>query len=282
MKKKILSEQQELDLIEFYKNHSDRQTAEAFGFYNHVKRVFKILEKYNICRHTKAENQKFSIIRWKATMATKLEEEKQLSKIKHKQTCLALYGNENYTNDAKKSQTMRQVLSTQTAEEKANKAKKWKDTVSKKSKQEVKKWRKQIVDNSYKTKYINNTFNTSKPEELLYKYLIEKYGVQNIIRQYKEQRYPFMCDFYIKPIDTFVELNLHWTHGNHLFNKNNKEDIKKVSLWKERSKKSKFYKIALNVWTQRDLIKYATAKQNQLNFISIYTQSELEQYIYGK
>lgn len=282
MKKKILSKQQELALIEFYKDHSDRQTAEVFGFYNHIKRVFEILENYNIQRHSKIENQKFSIAKWKTTMAIKPEEEKQASKIKHRQTCLALYGNENYTNDTKKSQTMKQILNTKTEEEKLNRTKKWKATVSKKPAQEFKKWRMQIVENSYKTKRLNNTFNTSKPEELLYSYLSKQYGTQDIIRQYKETRYPFMCDFYIKSIDTFIELNLHWTHGNHLFDKNNKEDIKKIRLWKERSKTSKFYKTALYIWTHRDPIKYAIAKQNNLNFISIYTQADLEQYIYGK
>ena len=53
----------------------------------------------------------------------------------------------------------------------------------------------------------NKTFNSSKQEDLFFKYLVDKYGENNVLRQYKEKRYPFNCDFYIKTTDTFIELN---------------------------------------------------------------------------
>lgn len=55
-----------------------------------------------------------------------------------------------------------------------------------------------------KTKRKNNTFNISKPEEICYQLLNEKY--KNIKRQYKSKLYPFNCDFYIKSLDLYIEL----------------------------------------------------------------------------
>lgn len=43
----------------------------------------------------------------------------------------------------------------------------------------------------------HNTFNTSKPEIKLYKLLCNIYGKENIKREYKSDKYPFHCDFYI-------------------------------------------------------------------------------------
>ena len=43
----------------------------------------------------------------------------------------------------------------------------------------------------------NNTFNTSRPEEEYYQKLVNKYGVDDVVRWYSDERYPFACDFYI-------------------------------------------------------------------------------------
>lgn len=72
---------------------------------------------------------------------------------------------------------------------------------------------KHIKEKQLKSLRINKTFNTSKQEENYYNYLLTKYKEEDIIRQYKDERYPYSCDFYIKPQDLFIELNLHWTHG---------------------------------------------------------------------
>lgn len=126
------------------------------------------------------------------------------------------------------------------------------------------------VSKDYITKKINNSFNTSNPEEVLYKQLLEDNKNKTIYRQYKDSRYPFYCDFYIKEDDLFIELNNHWTHGGHPFDPNNKEDLEKLALWEEKAKKSKFYKNAIIVWTIRDVEKQKCAKENNLNYITIY------------
>ena len=122
----------------------------------------------------------------------------------------------------------------------------------------------------YQTKKRNNTWNTSKPEEDYYKFLCEKYGKDNIIHQYRDKRYPFNCDFYIKSEDKFIELNYHWSHGEHLFDKTNSEDIALLENWKEKAKTSNYYRLAIEVWTVRDPLKIKILQQNNLNFEIIY------------
>lgn len=84
-------------------------------------------------------------------------------------------------------------------------------------------------------------YNISKIEEQVYQWLIEKFSTENVIRQYKEKRYPFCCDFYIKTFDLFIEINGNWTHGPHPFNDNNKEDLTLLEEWKSKSISSKYY-----------------------------------------
>ena len=62
----------------------------------------------------------------------------------------------------------------------------------------------------YQTKHKNNTFNTSKFEVNFRNNLIEIFDVTDIFSNYKDElRYPFNCDFYIKSLDIFIELNIH-------------------------------------------------------------------------
>ena len=62
----------------------------------------------------------------------------------------------------------------------------------------------------------NHSFNISKPEVESFNLLKEKYP--DVINQYKDERYPFACDFYIPSLDLYIECNYHWTHGGHPFN----------------------------------------------------------------
>lgn len=122
----------------------------------------------------------------------------------------------------------------------------------------------------YLTKKKNNSFNTSKPEEELYKSLLEQYNEKTILRRYKEERYPFYCDFYIVEDDLFIELNAHWTHGGKPYDPTDKECQEKLAIWKEKAKQSKFYENAIKTWTERDVKKQQVAKQNNLNYKVIY------------
>ena len=128
----------------------------------------------------------------------------------------------------------------------------------------------QLKINSTKKK--NNSFNISKTEEICFNILKEVFP--NIIRQYRSEKYPFNCDFYIPEKDLYIEFNGTWTHGKHPFDINNKNDIDLVEMWK--SKNTKFYNNAIETWTHRDVLKRETAKNNNVNFIEFWNLDEVK------
>lgn len=126
------------------------------------------------------------------------------------------------------------------------------------------------LEKEYQTKKRNNSFNTSKPEIELYNLLCEEYGRGGVLRNYKCDRYPFYCDFYIPSEDKFIELNLHWTHGLKPYDENDEFCQRQLLDWQEKAKTSKFYQEAINTWTIRDVQKQKIAKENNLNYEVIY------------
>ena len=128
------------------------------------------------------------------------------------------------------------------------------------------------------TKRKNGSFNISKSEEKSYEILCRKYGNENIIRQYKSEKYPFLCDFYVKSLDLYIECNFSWTHGGMFFDENNENCIQKLNVWKEKAKTSRFYENALKTWTIRDIKKLKTAQENKLNYKVFWTLDEFEKY----
>ena len=133
-----------------------------------------------------------------------------------------------------------------------------------------------VKEKVFKTKKINGTFNSSKPETNYYYKLCEKYGKKNVLRNYKSQLYPFYCDFYIKSKSLFIELNLHWTHGGKPYDPNDKECQEKLAIWQEKSKTSQFYRNAIQRWTVRDLEKQKIAKENNLNYVMYYLEEDVD------
>ena len=130
-----------------------------------------------------------------------------------------------------------------------------------------------IMNKQYETKRQNNTFVTSEGEENFYIKLLNLFPANGIIRQYKESRYPFKCDFYIKSLDIFIELNFTWTHGFKPF-EGTEQDLLMLEYWKKRAAKSNFYKEAIETWTQRDVLKFKTAKENNLNYLTYYSEAD--------
>ena len=102
------------------------------------------------------------------------------SKEKRKMTCLQKYGVDSYTKTEQYRQNYLDNL-------------------------------KNYKEKEYNTKKKNNSFNTSKPEDKSYAILKEYYP--DIVPQYKDNRYPFACDFYITNLYLFIECNYHQTHG---------------------------------------------------------------------
>ena len=131
-----------------------------------------------------------------------------------------------------------------------------------------------ITTKNYLTKKKHNTFNTSKPEELLYTILNEKFDVK---RQYKSNVYSFVCDFYIPSMDLYIEYNGSWTHGGCPFDSNDSNCMSKLNHWK--SKNSQYYKNAIDTWTIRDVKKRQVAKNNNLNWIEFFNINEFIEWI---
>ena len=59
--------------------------------------------------------------------------------------------------------------------------------------------------------------------------------------------------------------------------KNNQEDIDKLNLWK--SKNTKYYNVAIKVWTDLDVRKRTIAKNNNLNYKEFWNLNEAKQFI---
>lgn len=135
---------------------------------------------------------------------------------------------------------------------------------------------KQIQGKVDKTKRIRHSFNQSNIENDYYRKLCEKYDKRNVLRNYKTSKYPYRCDFYIKPLNLYIEINNHWTHGEHPFDENNPEDINILNKWKEKAEISQFYKNAIETWTVRDVEKLNCLRNNNLNFKIIYPNEIIE------
>lgn len=126
------------------------------------------------------------------------------------------------------------------------------------------------------TKRNNGTFNSSKPENLSYKLLKEKFD--DVIYQYKSKEYPFICDFYIPSLKLYIECNYHWTHGFRPFNEKDNECIRLLNQWKECN--TKYYNNAITTWTVRDVQKRKVAMENSLNYKEFWNIDELKEFIY--
>lgn len=123
----------------------------------------------------------------------------------------------------------------------------------------------------------NGTINSSKLEEDSYKLLCTKFSTEDIIHQYRSEKYPFNCDFYIKSFDLYIECNFNWTHGGHWYDPLNENDQNTLKKWQDKG--TDFYKNAINTWTVRDVNKHQIAIDNNLNYLVFWKLSELESWL---
>lgn len=129
------------------------------------------------------------------------------------------------------------------------------------------------------TKKLRGTINSSKPEKIAYALLVEKFDEDDVEPQYiGDERYPFACDFYIKSLDYFIELNLSWLHGFHWFDSNDENDIKRLKkLESKASDKKPMYERAIYIWTYDDLCKKHIAEQNNLKYF-VFWKNDLSDF----
>lgn len=143
---------------------------------------------------------------------------------------------------------------------------------------------KECVQKILDSKKKHGTVVTSKLEEDCNVWLIERYGKKDVFRQYTDKRYInpvnkhlYHCDFYIKSLDLFIEIQGHWCHGKHIFNPNNQKDVEIINQWNQ---KNDTYQKAIKTWTISDPIKRSVAKKSNLNFIEIFDKKITQKNLY--
>ena len=198
---------------------------------------------------------------------------------KRKNTKFEKYGDENYNNSKKQQKTMLEKYG----------------GVGFSSKHIMEKYTKTMEDKYGDVNYRNKergidtikklhriwkeNFNDSSPlvssnEIKIYDFLLERFGNDDVFPQYKSDLYPFFCDFYIKSIDLYIEINGHPTHGKHPFNQGDENDISFLNRIKK--KNTPFYNKFIEVWTERDVLKRKTAFENGLNLLEIFSNDFFE------
>lgn len=260
----------EKEIVEFYlAPNSAREIERKYGV--NWYQVKKLLAKYNVPQHSKSEALRLRGERLKEVCLEKYGVANPFAadevKEKIKQTMLEHHGVE-YVGQAEISkQKTKEAFLEKYGVDRYTKTEEFKKTYAANA---ARYKAKEIA-----TKKLNGTSSTSRPEDLYYELLVKQYGKDDVIRQYKEDRYPYYCDFYIVSKDLFIELNLNWTHGGHPFNSSSQDDINRLIEWTERAKSSKYYESAIDTWTRRDVTKIEAARKNKLNYLMYYKESEL-------
>ena len=275
--------------ISFKIKNSLKNKSEEEKYNISLKRKNTCLDRYGVENTYQSDTVKDKI------SATKLEKygNKNFTNFeKSKNTKLERYGNENYRNEDKIKQTLLDrygVDNYSKSEEFKNRVHENRDIIREKFENTLL-TKFDSLEDAYMaanakrqhTMKLRGTFNSSRLEDVA-DIEISKLFNCDVVRQYKDDRYPFACDFYIPSKDLFIELNAHWTHGGRPFDPNDEDCQKQLAVWQEKAKTSKFYENAIQTWTVRDVEKQRIAKENNLNYIVFYKNklSELLETLEG-
>lgn len=147
--------------------------------------------------------------------------------------------------------------------------------------QEYKEKAKAKLDQTNEKKYLthkkNNSFHTSKQEDQIKAWIL--FAFPNTLLQYKSEKYPFRCDFYIPEKELYIEYLGSWTHGGHPFDKNDPNDVAKLKDMTEKGKTKQYYNSAIYTWTDLDVRKRNVAKENCLNYLEWWNMEEAREWI---
>lgn len=144
----------------------------------------------------------------------------------------------------------------------------------------------ELQDKKHQTMKENGTYKQimTKPEKEIFRLLSEKY--KGVEFNYKEERYPHRCDFYIPKLDLFIEYQGHPSHGKHPYNPNSQKDkdildrlwlkaIDKI-MWTDNPDTA--YLGYIQTWTITDPQKRLDAKNNKLNWIEFFTMKQFKDW----
>lgn len=256
--KEIANRLNKEEVEKYYQNHLPKEVAAYFGF-NQIY-FYRIFDYLGIPRRSASENTRIQF--------NNMSKE---DKLKRKQK-ISLSGLGHPTSESTR-QKLSQIFKGRIIQYKSDES--YQRNCSSRFQPGREPWNKgktgcytqspETIQKRNNTKRRNKTFNTSSCETHMYQKLCDQYGNSNVIRQHRDERYPFSCDFYIPSEDLFIECNYHWTHGGRPFDPNNEDCQKQLTLWKEKAKTSKFYQQAIDTWTVRDVKKRQTAQEQKLN-----------------
>ena len=197
-------------------------------------------------------------------LRSKTEEEKRNESIRKSNIW------KNKSDDEKKAQINKMHNGLENMHKDKNRHILWKNNVANANKSKSLLKIQNAKNKEWETKINNGTINTSSCENDIENWLISN-NIKYFRNYNKDKRYPYHVDFYLPDYDLFIEIQGHWSHGKHPFNKFNKDDIQTLQKWENKAQNSNFYKSAINVWTNTDVSKRNTAKNNELNYIEIFS-----------
>ena len=247
------------------------------NYNNHEKTSQTKLLKYGDKNYNNSEKQKQTCIANNGGIGFQSEKIKE----KYIKTCQNLYNVNNGGGSEKAIEKIKEKWKLKTPEEFANIYKKHQNTClllyGETSYSKTLEYRKFVSDMVSSPEYqehqlyikkLRGTINSSKVEQQFKEYLEQNFP-NDFEYQYRSELYPFNCDFYIKSLDLYIEIQGTWFHGGHPFNENNQEDIDKLNYWKE--KNTPGYNQAVYRWSISDVNKRNIAKQNNLNYLEIFS-----------
>ena len=136
--------------------------------------------------------------------------------------------------------------------------------------------RMESIDNNIKE--TSSNIMLSKDEKEMYKILCDKFGKENIKKEYKSERYPFRCDFYITTKDLFIEYQGYWSHGGEKYIGTKKQQ-EKLNEVMSKIQENYIYRTLIDTWTVKDVVKRQWAKNHNLNWIEFFNLDEFNKWI---
>ena len=137
---------------------------------------------------------------------------------------------------------------------------------------------------AYETFKKNKTYRDSKQENQVFELLKQTFP-DVIHHPVKNEKYPFICDFYIPSLDMYIEYQGHPCHGFQPFNTKSNSCLIQFSKWLNKAffhknpKARNTYKGWLEDWLLYDRLKRNTAKQNNLNYVELFSYKEAKEFI---
>lgn len=124
----------------------------------------------------------------------------------------------------------------------------------------------------HKSKQTHN-FKSTTDEEYVYTKLRTKFN--SIHRNWKTDKYPWYCDFYIEDNNTYIELNTGVFHYFEPF-KGTSKQLKTLEVLKQ--KNTEFWDRVIYIWTESDVEKRNLANKNKLHYLEFYTLEDFDNW----